>query len=141
MQYPSENCIKLIKSFEGLRLIPYICPAGYLTVGWGQRTDNDKSITLYEAESLLRKYIDRLYRQLKRMVNVELSQNQSDALFSLVYNIGTGSFQSSTLRMKLNRKEYDAAANEFLKWCYIKGTKSKGLLRRRSLEKEIFLTE
>lgn len=49
----------LIKSFEGLRLQPYYCPAGLKTIGWGHVIKDDRpqqeveSITEEQAECLL----------------------------------------------------------------------------------------
>ena len=31
----SDEGVKLIQSFEGLRLMSYVCPAGVLTIGYG----------------------------------------------------------------------------------------------------------
>ena len=63
------------------------------------------------------------------------------ATASLVYNIGTGNFQRSTLRMKLNRGYYEDAADEFPKWRKAGGRILKGLVRRRARERQLFLTD
>ena len=52
------NVVDLIKKHEGLRLVKYLCPTGYPTIGYGHRilpNDNitDNGITLPEAERLL----------------------------------------------------------------------------------------
>lgn len=73
------------------------------------------------------------------LVKVPLTENQFSALVSLVYNIGSGNFQTSTLRMKLNRGEYDEAAGEFWKWRRSTlGQILPGLVRRREAERELF---
>jgi lysozyme len=41
--------------------------------------------------------------------------------------------------MKLNRGEYDEAAEEFLRWVWAGGRRLKGLIRRRIAEREMFL--
>ena len=51
-----------------------------------------------------------------------------------------GAFQASALRQKLLRREYDLAADEFLKWVYARGLKLKGLIKRRLIERNLFLS-
>ena len=60
------------------------------------------------------------------------------SLCSFVYNVGSGNFQKSTLRMKLERKEYESAAEEFPKWRKAGGRVLPGLVRRRKSERELF---
>jgi lysozyme len=47
---------------------------------------------------------------------VPLTQNQFDALVSLVFNIGGGAFRKSTLLKKLNAGDIQGAADQFLVW-------------------------
>ena len=56
-----------------------------------------------------------------------------------MYNLGSGNLQSSTLRTKLNRGDYDGAANEFPKWRRAGGKILKGLVLRREMERSLFL--
>lgn len=73
------------------------------------------------------------------MVKVPLTQNQYDALVSLVFNIGRGSFARSSLLKKLNAGDMTGAAQEFPRWVYAKGKKLPGLITRRNDEMELFL--
>lgn len=70
---------------------------------------------------------------------VPLSQNQFDALVSLVYNIGETAFSNSTLLKKLNAKDYQGAADQFPRWNKGGGQVLKGLVRRRADERDLFL--
>jgi|SRR5580693_2164184 lysozyme len=80
-------------------------------------------------------------------VKVSLSQHQFDALVSLVYNIGQVVLQhrsgevwvASTLLTRVNSKQYPQAAEEFLEWDHVNGVPDKGVLRRRELERALFL--
>lgn len=72
------------------------------------------------------------------MVDVSLTQGQFDALVSLVFNIGSGNFQGSTLLRKLNAKDYSGAADEFLKWNHQAGRVLDGLTKRREAERQRF---
>ena len=67
------------------------------------------------------------------------NQSHFDALVSFAFNVGLGSLQKSTLRMKYNRGEYTEAADEFLKWAKAGGKVLKGLLNRREDEKRLML--
>ena len=85
-----------------------------------------------------------------------VSQGQFDALVDFAYNLGASKLVNSTLWKKLKAKDYESAANEFLKWNKIKvkvknivngqvvvGFKLvevKGLTRRRQAEKKLFLS-
>jgi lysozyme len=44
------------------------------------------------------------------------------------------------MRMKLNRGQFEGAADEFPKWRKAGGRIIKGLVRRRKQERELFLT-
>ena len=74
-----------------------------------------------------------------RLVRSPLTENQFSAVCCLVYNVGSGKFRSSTIRMKLNRKDYEGAANEFWKWRRAGGKILRGLVRRRKEEELLFL--
>jgi hypothetical protein len=80
----------------------------------------------------------------KNYVQVELSQNQFDALTDFVYNLGAGNFHTSTLLRKLNAGDYVGAAAEFVRWNKAKVagklTPLKGLTTRREWEAKLFRT-
>jgi lysozyme len=140
--------IELIKQFEGFSAKPYLCPANYLTIGYGHViTKKEKLgphhsplITKIQAEELLRQDLQKFESAVKKLISVPLTQNQFDALVSFTYNLGAGALQRSTLRQKINRKEHQLAATEFLKWVYADGRKLAGLLARRQAESTLYLT-
>ena len=78
---------------------------------------------------------------LNNKVSVPLTQNEYDALLSLMYNIGEPRFLTSTLLKLLNQNKKDLAAKEFLKWNKVKGKVSSGLSKRRMSEMAIFLAK
>lgn len=128
----------LIKSFEGLHLEAYTCKAGVPTIGWGSTkgVTLGLKITLEEAQE---RFISDCNRAERALNGLELNQNQRDALISLIFNIGSGAFERSTLRMKLKRGDYEGASKEFTKWVYVNGVRLKGLEKRRLQEQELFL--
>jgi lysozyme len=68
-----------------------------------------------------------------------LNQNQWDALFCLVWNIGCSNFKSSTLLKKININPNDKSiAQEFTKWDKAGGKVVDGLLRRRLAETQLY---
>ena len=138
----------LIKEFEGLSLKPYKCPGGYNTIGYGHVIKNTTEDALFkngidasEAETLLLNDMNIANQALIRLVSVPLNSHQRAALVSFVFNVGSGAFQASTLRQKLNRGEYNPAAEQFLKWIHGGGRQLPGLVRRRHAERELFLKE
>jgi lysozyme len=143
--------IDLVKSFEGLRLKPYLCSAKVPTIGYGTTfyedgkkvTLNDPEITESRAEQLLTIHMDTFAASVEKLAKVPLTDNQFGALCSFVYNLGAGALGQSTLLKKLNAKDYAGAATEFEKWNKerVGGvlTPSKGLTRRRQAEKALFL--
>lgn len=140
--------LDIIKTFEGWSSTPYLCPAGIWTIGWGATRTLDGSpvekdsfeISEVEGEALLRMELRHAERAIRLLVKVPLSENQFSALCSWTYNLGSGRLQSSTLRLKLNRGDYDGAGQEFLKWCMGGGRKLPGLVRRRKAELELWQT-
>lgn len=138
-----ELAKELIKHFEGLKLIPYYCPAGVRTIGYGHAMrlgdELPEQISQAIAEELLEKDIIKAKTTLYRHCKVPLTSNQEAALCSFIFNCGGGAFQSSTLRQKLSRCEYALAANEFPRWVYSRGIKLGGLVKRRLAEQQMFL--
>lgn len=140
----SQAGVDLIKSFEGLSLVPYICPAGVLTIGYGHTgidVKYNQHINSQQAEILLRKDLQRFENTIEQLVKISLNQAQFDALVSFVFNIGADAFEKSTLLKRLNAEEnpYAVAKEELPRWN--KGNDGQvlsGLTRRRSAEVELF---
>jgi len=95
-------------------------------------------ITQAQAVELLAADVERHADGVRRLVDVPLTQNQFDSLVSLVFNIGIGAFQRSTLLKKLNDSDYEGAQAEFARWVYAGGRRLKGLERRREAEAKLF---
>ena len=135
--------LNLIKSFEGVRLLAYKCPAGILTIGYGH-TGSDvtkgKTITLNEAENLLKKDLKKYESAVNNSVKVPLNQNQFDALVSWTYNVGVGAMANSTLLKKLNAGLYHEVPTQLKRWNKASGKVLSGLVRRREAESALFIT-
>lgn len=140
----SQAGIDFIKRFEGLSLKPYICSAGKPTIGYGSTfypdgrkvTAQDKSITKDEAEKLLIDTLKPFENKVNRLITVQLTQNQFDALVSHTFNTGG----SETLFRLINQKSDISLIEDWWTTRYITANKVvlPGLVRRRKEEFELF---
>ena len=151
---PSDACFTLIKAFEqgpggGFAARPYRCPAGHLTIGYGHRLRKHETfatpLTEAQAAALLGEDVQSAAQAVEESVRVRLTQSMFDALVSLVFNLGTQKFRTSTLLAQLNAGAYGPAADQFLRWDKATnpatGQKEvvQGLTRRRQAERALFL--
>ncbi|KAA3506304.1 lysozyme [Agrobacterium rosae] len=124
----NKASIDLIKSFEGLKLQAYLCPANVQTIGYRTtkgptRADvGRKTVTEAEATRLLLEDVARFEKAVDKLVKVKLTENQRGALVSFTYNLGEGNLGSSTLLKKVNAGDFKAAQSEFAKWDEAGGT-------------------
>ncbi|MGL5716723.1 MAG: lysozyme [Paraclostridium sp.] len=139
----SQKGIDLIKSFEGCRLETYKCSANVNTIGYGTTKGvvPGMKISLLEAEEMLKRDLIYFERWVEKLIEVELTQNQFDALVSFTYNLGEGALKNSTLRKFLNDKRYDLVPGQFLRWNMAGGKVLNGLVRRREAEAKMFRGE
>lgn len=139
----SQAGIDRIAKHEGFRADAYRDVAGNLTIGYGHLIKPGEEfpnpITREMALDLMRKDLSNAEDAVNELVTVPLTQNQFEALVSLVYNIGRGNFEESTLLSLLNDGLYEKAAGEFRKWKFSGGQVYAGLVRRRLEETELFL--
>ena len=155
----SEAGKKFIKIKEGLKLETYKCSSNVSTIGYGH-TGSDvhagMKITVEEAERLFSIDLYIHENNVNKLVKVPLTQGQFDALVSLEFNIGYGSFKSSSILRLVNEKRYNEACKRFLfenpnaktpeekyKGCWVFNNQKKvvaGLVRRRKEEQEMFVS-
>ena len=121
---------------------------GINTGGFG-----DTQVTLGEThtraewQARLRQRVAFYESYVNRGVIAPLTQAMFDALVLFVYNVGPGNpkaqppvegFLTSTLRRKLNLRDYEGAAQEFKVWNKADGKVCPGLLHRRAVEERLF---
>lgn len=114
--------------------------SGNITIN-GKRVNYKKGITRKEVMDLKTQDAQRFINALNAVIKVPVTQTMFDAMASLAFNIGSGAFSRSTLLRKLNARDYQGAANEFLKWNKSKGKVLSGLTRRRTAERQLFLKD
>jgi lysozyme len=138
----SDSGLRLIANFEGFSAYPYIDAKGQ-SVGFGHFIlPTDKftfPMTEETAYTLLGQDAAKANDAVSRFVKVPLTQNQHDALVSLVYNIGEGNFYGSTLLRLLNAGDYMGAAAQFPNWRKSQGQIVQALVDRRQQEQNLFL--
>lgn len=160
----------LIKKWEGVEdgdpstvnLDPYICPAGYWTIGWGHVVRDERGrmlkggrnrgkaysmfpggINRDEAEKLLRADLVKYERYVHRICTPETTPGQFGAMVSLCFNVGPGNFLKSSVARHHKAGNHRAAADSFLMWnkARVGGrlTVLRGLTSRRKDERALYL--
>lgn len=143
----SQNCINLIKMYEGYKAKAYLCPAGVVTIGFGSTMYQDgkkinigDTINEDQGNQLL---MWELKNKSIPLQGLNLNQNQFDSCLSFIYNLGVGAFAKSTLKKKILINPNDPTIkDEFMKWnkARVGGQLMvlKGLTRRRVAEAELY---
>ena len=142
----SQKGIDFIKSHEALRLKAYQDSKGVWTIGWGHTKNVHPGdvITREQAEQFIRDD----FAWVERTLNADLvsgrdkplvTQNEFDALCSLVFNIGSNAYLESTVRRKIKQGDKMAAARDFRMLVYSEHKFIQGLANRRSDEVRLFL--
>ena len=133
----------LIQQFEGFSPTPYLCPAGFRTIGYGhliREAELGRLTRVNEAEAgtLLVRDVKIAEAAVGRFIAVALHPNQFDALVSFTFNLGAGALQRSRLRRVINRGEHGAVPAELMRWVWAGGKKQLGLVRRRAAEAALY---
>jgi lysozyme len=164
----SKAAAAMMHKYEGYRNRPYLCPAHMWTIGYGHvlyqeqirlpMARVDKSVPMIREEMPLRPEDNRVWAKqetddlfdadiasfergvLRLVPGVVGHQGRFDALVSFAYNVGLGNLQRSTVRIKANRGEWEAAADALLLWNKAGGKVFAGLDRRRREERAFFLS-
>ena len=142
---PSQNCIDLIKRFEGLRLNAYLDSVNVPTIGYGTTMYPDGSkvkigdtIVSAQAEEYL---MEDVKRRSAAMGVLPVNQNQYDALVCFAYNVGLGAFNKSTLRKKVIANSNDPDIRlQFRRWNKAGGQVLNGLTKRREAEADLYFS-
>ena len=136
----SENGLKLIEQFEGLRLTAYKASRRdkYYTIGYGHCGADVKqgmTITEAQAEAYLRQDVAEAEASVNKYSGYGFNQNQFDALVSFAYNVGN--IDQLTANGTRSIEQISAKLPEYV---YSSGVKMQGLVNRRAAEKTLFDT-
>ena len=137
----SNDCISLIKQFEGCQLTAYKCPSGVWTIGYGHTAGVKEGMKISQAQAELyllddlQKYADRVNKYDSKY---SWKQNEFDALVSFCYNIGNidqltakGTHTKETIAT--NMLNFNKAKDKTGKLVVL-----NGLVRRRKAEHALF---
>ena len=139
MKY-SKSGLALTALFEGCRLTAYRDSGGVLTIGYGHTSGvyAGQSCTQEQAENWLISDTQSASDAVDRLVKINLTQGEHDALTDFVFNVGIGAFSRSTMLKLLNDNHLPEAADQFERWDMVSGKVVQGLLRRRNAEEKEF---
>ena len=142
-----QAAIELAKRFEGferrvkrdteITAIPYVCPAGFWTIGYGHLCAPDHPpISLEEGESYLALDLVKALNATLRYCPVLVTEPEGRlaAIVDFTFNLGAGRLQTSTLRHRINQRDWAAAGQELRRWVYGGGKVLPGLVSRRDAE-------
>jgi len=142
-----KAAIELAKRCEGfehkvkrgieITAVPYICPAGFWTIGYGHLCDpKHPPITEAEAETYLARDLNTALTATLRHCPVLATEPEGRlaAIVDFTFNLGAGRLQTSTLRRRVNQRDWAAAATELRRWVYGGGNVLPGLVARREAE-------
>jgi lysozyme len=129
----TPELVALVKKEEGWVDHPYICPAGYPTIGWGHRIDSmdHPSITPLEGERLL--WADlRFHRDAALRLSPNLAnepERRLAAITDFCYNLGPTAYAKSGLRVNVNAGKWKLAGVQMRRWVHARDPKT-GKMRR-----------
>ena len=105
----TDDFVKKVAEFEGLRTRAYKCPGGVWTIGYGhtEGVKPGQRCTRRQAEAWLREDLAVAAREVEAL-GLDLAQGQAEALVDFVFNLGIGALEGSTLLKKI-RAGADAA--------------------------------
>ena len=145
------NSIELLEKLECLSNKAYIDIAGKKTIGIGHLlnaeelltskvringayVDYSLGLTTKQCYDLCRQDLEKFCEAVDGIINVDLSQNQFDALVIFCYNVGIDAFKRSTLLKLLNDGDYKSVPEQLMRWTKAGGKQSNGLINRRKAE-------
>ncbi len=154
-----SRALDLIRTFEGLRRNPYLCPSNVCTIGYGHVLRDDHGTPLVGVGGLMaakRRHPDGITAELAvawldedvahfaagvgRLVTVPLTANQRAALVSFAFNVGLGALAGSTLLERLNDGHHEDVPAQLAVWRRSGGRVLHGLVRRREAEAALWRT-
>jgi len=135
----------LIKEYEGWRGTAYKDSVGVWTIGYGHTSmagapavKPGLTITKTEGEAILQKDVKAFAEGVKKLIKVNLSDNQFSALVSFAYNVGLFNFERSSVLKNVNSSLYSRVPFSLSLWNKAGGRVLAGLIHRRAAEGELF---
>lgn len=139
-----ETAANLCRYFEGFFPKPYLCPAKVPTIGYGTTYYPDgRAVKLSDPAISQAQATEYLYHELTKFLGQVLTlcpglasepAGRIAAILDFTYNLGAGRLKASTLRKRVNAKDWPQVKLELMKWVMGGGKKLNGLVKRREAE-------
>lgn len=143
-----ELAVELCKHFEGFSSVPYLCPAGYWTIGYGTVYKPDGSRVTQShppiSKQLALEWLTHeiLYNYMPAVLaatpNAAKYPQLLGALTDFAYNLGGPRYRASTLARRVREERWPEARAQLLLWNRGGGRVLPGLVRRREAEAKFF---
>lgn len=129
-----------IKSFESFRAMPYRCPAGVLTVGYGHTGEHASlPMSKAQAERILAQELAKTKTFVLKHVKVHLTEYQLAALVSFTHNTNERCLLSLINGSnRLNSGNYKSVVRLLPLYCKANGQTLRGLVKRRAWEARLW---
>lgn len=142
MSVDFKELTRWLEHHEGVRLKPYYCTGGKLTVGVGRNLE-DVGISRSEAQFMLENDIIRVMKQMDESVSFwrELSEVRQIVLLDMAFNLGVfGLTKFQNTLALLEASEYEAASEEMLnsRWAEQVGQRALNLSQAMRTDKAPF---
>lgn len=151
----SQKGIDLLSDWEGIKCKVYLDAASKRTIGIGHLLTVEElvsgvlsiggkaiqwqdGLSREQVKELLAQDLKSRERTINHLVETPLTQDQFDALVSLVFNIGEGAFAESTVLKRINNGDLDRVPAAFRMWNKVGGKINEGLVERREKEIKLF---
>lgn len=139
MRKATNECIKMIKDFEGCVLHSYKCDVNeaYYTIGFGHYGISNANVTIDDAtaEQYLLDDLEKCYEKIEHYDKIyNFTTNEYDALVSFCFNIG--SIDRLTANGTRSKTEI---ANHMLAYVHCGDIVLDGLVNRRNIEHNLFV--
>lgn len=142
----SNSALNLIMKSRPLYLQKNKLWNGRQTIGYchiikvGDKLKEIDKISRKESKELLEKSLIKISKQLNKVIEIDINQNQFDALVSLVYDVGIRTVIASGMIDQLNKGKILETSVMFRKWSRYKKRPIYQLIKARQMEMKLFDT-
>lgn len=124
--------LEYTRLYEGLKLMPYICPAGHLTIGYGHNLGN--GISQQAAEFILQEDLQTAQNMVQKKFTWwgELNEVRRFVLVDMTFNMGINKLATfKKMLAAVKEGNYPTAAREMLdsRWAVQVGQRARELAK------------
>lgn len=138
---PTPACFDFVRPFEGNSLESYPDINGVWTIGRGHTGHDVQPGLKWTQEHVDAVFVADVIEAQSELLTTLITMPPATILTALtdfVFNLGIGHYNSSTLKMYVNRQQWSNVKTEILKWCHNhNGEVIPDLLKRRQAEADL----